>query len=315
MANSVTSIIVRKDTMVFHVHGTADGVNAGTEGVWLAKGQVDNIYDAPVKTTYKTGAFQDGSTMKARKFLHRDMPLGFHIRDTDSLFELNESAFRQIFDYQVDPWDPDPQPTSLEVTTTLSGTRTIDVLMHEQPEFASDLDPIMQEYGNLILKLRAGQPMWYEDDYVDVFSTSTAGTATGTVTIWNPTDQICRHRWVLTRGTWTLPDYQWVGVRGDRTPDGPFGDRTITLPPLTDVNGGAVVSLDRQDLMLRDAHDTNILPLLGGRFFSFAIPPYTPPTEVPVKVTGAPSGGAMCQLVMPRRWSRPWGLELLTPGS
>ena len=315
MANSVTSIIVRKDTMVFHVHGTADGVNAGTEGVWLAKGQVDNIYDAPVKTTYKTGAFQDGSTMKARKFLHRDMPLGFHIRDTDSLYELNESAFRQIFDYQVDPWDPDPQPTSLEVTTTLSGTRTIDVLMHEQPEFASDLDPIMQEYGNLILKLRAGQPMWYEDDYVDVFSTATAGTATGTVTIWNPTDQICRHRWVLTRGTWTLPDYQWVGVRGDRTPDGPFGDRTITLPPLTDVNGGAVVSLDRQDLMLRDAHDTNILPLLGGRFFPFAIPPYTPPTEVPVKVTGAPAGGAMCQLVMPRRWSRPWGLELLTPGS
>lgn len=315
MANAVTSVVIRKGDIVFHVHGERDDVQAGAEGVWLAKGQVDGIYDTPTKTTYKTGAFQDGSTMKARKFLHRDMPLGFHIRDTNNLYELNESAFRQIFEYEVDKWDPDPQPTTIEIETTMSGVRKLDVLMHEQPEFDADVDPIMQEYGNLILKLRAGQPMWYEDDYVDVFSSSTPGTAAGTVTVFNPTDQICRHKWIVTRGTWTLPDFQWVGARGDRLPGGPFGSRTITIPTLTDLNGGAVVSLDRQDLMLRDAHDTNILPLLGGRFFSFPIPPYTPPTEVPVKVTGAPTGGAMCQLVMPRRWSRPWGLELVVPGS
>jgi len=96
--------IVRGGT-TFHVHGD----QAGAEGVWLAAGQVDGIYDAPVKTTWKTGAFQEGSWQKYNKWLHRDMSLGFHIRDTFTEYELNESLFRQIFDYQLDPWE-DPPP-------------------------------------------------------------------------------------------------------------------------------------------------------------------------------------------------------------
>ncbi len=301
----ITAITISKGNTVFHVHGD----QAGTEGVWLAKGQVSGIYDAPVKTTYKTGAFQEGSRQKARKYLQRDLNLGFHVVDTHNEYELNESKFRQIFEYQIDAWDLNPQPTKINVTTTLSGTRSLDVLMYEQPEFTADLDPIAAEYGNLILKLRAGQPFWYEDDYIDVWSMETAGSGAGTVTCFNPTDQVSRHKWILTLGKWVLPDYSWVGAKGFREPGGSFGRRTITLPTITQNNGGAVVNLDRQELMLRDAHDTNILPLLGGRFFSFEIPDYTPPTELPVRVTGAPAGGAMCQLVMPRHWSRPWGLE------
>jgi hypothetical protein len=62
--------------------------------------------------------------------------------------------------------------------------------------------------------------------------------------------------------------------------------------------------------MFRDANNTNLLGQLAGKFFNYAIPPYTPQAGLPVSYTGAPAGGAMVQLVQPRRWSRPWGLEL-----
>jgi hypothetical protein len=131
--------------------------------------------------------------------------------------------------------------------------------MYEQPEFAADQDPLMNQYGNLILKLRAGQPMWYQDDLVDSLS-GPGGAWTGYVTIENPSDQICRHKWIVTRGKWVLPDFQWVGAPGERAPGGANEWRGIRLPPITDINGGAVVDLDRQQLMIRDAHDTNLLP-------------------------------------------------------
>jgi hypothetical protein len=296
--------IVRGGT-VFHVHGD----QAGAEGVSLAAGQVEGLYDAPVKTTWKTGAFQEGSWQKYAKWLHRDLSLGFHIRDTLTQYELNESKFRQCFDYQLDPWEDPPTVTTIEVETTLSGVRKLDVLMYEAPVFASDLDPLMQQYGNLIFKLRAGQPFWYQDDLVTTF-TSTAASATGTIVAQNPTDRIAYHKWILTRATWSLADWQWIGGRGARAPGGANGSRAVSNIVVSDVNGGATVDLDRQNLMFRDANDTNILGQLAGQFFLYPIPPYTPWTQLDIVYTAAPAGGAMAQLVIPQRWERPWGLEL-----
>lgn len=298
----VTAIRVVKGDTVFHVHGD----QAGSEGVWLAKGQVQGIYDAPVQTTWRTGAFQEGSTQKGRKYLHRDMVLGFHIKDTTNTYELNESVFRQIFEYEPDPWDSGWTPTTIEVETELSGVRKLDVLMWETPEFESDLDPQMQQHGNLILKLRAGQPFWYSDDVFTSFA-STSTSASGTIGVSNPTDQVMYHKWVLTQATWTLPDFSWSGGRGTRAAS---SSRTISGITVTSSNGGAVVDLDRQELMFRDANNTNILAQLAGKFFEYPIPPYTPLRFLPVSYSGAPSGGATVQLRQPRRWSRPWGLEL-----
>lgn len=302
MKNGVLGIRIRKGDTVFHVHGD----KAGQEGVWLAHGQVQGIYDAPVKTTWKTGAFQAGSTQKSRKWLHRDMTLGFHIKDTFTSYEFNESLFRQIFDYEEDPWDEDYEPTVIEVETSLSGTRKLDVLMYEQPDFDSDIDPQQQQYGNLILKLRAGQPFWYEDDVLKSFTAFT-GSATGFIQVSNPTDQVMYQKWVLTRGTWTLPDYSWEGPRGARVP---ASTRTVSGIEITADNGGGVVDLDRQELMFRDSNNTNLLAQLGGKFFEHPIPPYTPLQNLPVSYTSAPTGGATVQLRQPRRWSRPWGMEL-----
>ena len=305
----IVAIRIRRGNTVFHVHG--DG--AGREGVWLAQGQVDGIYDAPIKSTWKTGAFQVGSTQKSVKQLHRDLALGFHIIDnvTDS-FEWNESLFRQIFFYEKDQWSTTPKATTIEVVTQISGTRKLDVLMYEQPAFSSNADPIAQQYGNLILKLRAGEPMWYENDVVSQF-TSGATSGAGTVTVSNPTDQVMWHKWVLTPGVWTLPDFQWIGDPGERTPGGTNAARYVRDITITTANGGAVIDLDRKNLMYRDLNNTNILAQMGGsKIFTYPVPPYTPEFQLPVSYKGAPSGGATCQLIQPRRWSRPYGLEGVT---
>jgi hypothetical protein len=301
----INSIRIRRGNALFNVHGQ----DAGREGVWLAKDQVEGIYDAPIKSTWKTGAFQVGSTQKAIKRLHRDMELGFNIAETISdSFEFNESLFRQIFFYESDQWSVSPKATTIEVSTEISGTRKLDVLMYEQPDFSASVDPLQQQYGNLVLKLRAGEPMWYEDDVVAEF-TSGATSASGTVTVSNPTDQIMYYKWVLTPGIWTLPDFQWIGDPGERIPGGPNAARMINDIVITSNNGGAVIDLDRQQLMYRDLAGSNILAQMGGsKIFNYPVPPYTPEFKLPVSYKGQ-VGGATVQLVQPRRWSRPYGLE------
>ena len=304
----IVAIRVRRGDTVFTVHGQG----AGTEGVYLASGQVAGIYDAPIKSTWKTGAFQVGSTQKAIKRIHRDMELGFHIGSTplDS-FEFNESLFRQIFFYERDQWSTTPKDTTIEVQTEMSGLRKLDVLMYEEPEFAASVDPLMQQYGNLILKLRAGEPMWYEDDVITQF-TSDATSASGTVTVSNPTDQIMYYKWIVTPGIWTLPDFQWQGDPGERMPGGPNASRMINDITITPANGGAVIDLDRQELMYRDLAGSNILGQIGAsKIFNYPVPPYTPEFDLPVSYKGQ-VGGATVQLVQPRRWSRPYGLEAVT---
>jgi hypothetical protein len=309
----IIAIRIRRGDAVFNVHG----IDAGAQGVYLAMGQVQGIYDAPIKSTWKTGAFQVGATQRAVKRLYRDMELGFHIIDTSDTYEWNESLFRQIFFYEDDQWAVDPKKTTMEVLTQQSGVRKLNVLMYEQPDFNPTVDPIRDQYGNLILKLRAGEPMWFEDDVVDEF-TSGATSSAGTVTVSNPTDQVMYHKWILTPGhtsgsaVWTLPDFQWVGDPGEREPGGAQGSRYINDITVTAANGGCVIDLDRSNLMYRDYNDTNILGQMGAsKIFTFPIPPYTPAYELPVSYKGA-TGGATCQLVMPRRWSRPYGLEAVT---
>jgi len=282
-----------------------------THGVHLYEDQVEGIYDAPIKSTWKTGAFQDGSRQKAYKKLHRDMELGFGVLENlTSTYEFHDSVFRQLFDYELDQWEETPTKTVMDIETDLSGTRSLDVLMYEQPEFSPAHDPIMDQFGNIILKLRAGQPMWYGEDVISTF-TSASSSASGTVTVTNPTDQIMRQKWICTPATWTLPDWEWTGGRGVRSPVEGYR-RNISGLTVSSLNGGMVVDLDRQNLMFRDANDTNILAQFAGTIFNYAIPPYTPPTPLSVSYTGAPAGGAMVQLVQPRLWSRPFGLELAT---
>lgn len=299
---------------IFHTHGDLKG----TEGVWNAQGQVKGIWDAPVETTSKGGAFQVGSAPKAVKWLHRDMMLGFHITETrDRSFEDNESDFRGIFGYEEDEWDDNPEPTTLHIDTEKSGERRLDLMMYDTPVFEPVIDPIQQQHGNLILKVRAHQPMWYQPDHRTRFPAQDdpqygATSASGFIEVSNPTDRPMKVKWILTRAQWNIPDFSWKGAKYSRRPGGVYKDRIIPMQPITSDQGGAVISLDTaKDLMVRDHNFTNALPALlpNGQHFINVIPPYTPKTLLPISYTGAPAGGALAILVQPRLWTRPWGQE------
>lgn len=293
---------------IVHTHGD----QAGAEGVWNAQGQVKGIYDSPVKTTWKTGAFQTGSTQKSKKWLHRDLMLGFHVTETrDRSAEDNESDLRGMFAYDEDEWDDNPEPTTLHIDTEKSGERRLDVMMYDTLDLETDVDPLGQQYFNPIYKVRAGQPHWYQPDHQTVFENS-ASAASGFIEVSNPTDIPMKIKWILTRAQWNIPDVSWKGGKYNRRPGGVYANRVIKMRPITDVQGGAVISLDTsRDLMVRDHNYTNALPTLlpNGQHFQHVIPPYTPKQLLPISYTGAPAGGARAVLVQPRLWSRAWGLE------
>lgn len=295
------------------------GIGQGSRGVYLGEGQVKGIYDAPTSTTWVSSAHQSGGAMKRRKRLVRDVSLGFHISDdrTSAKWGAIESAFRQCFDYREDDWDPDSTLARIDYTSEQSGLRMLDVQLWEQPDFNPDVDPNVQGYSNPIIPLRAGQPFWYEEPKTSTWST-TGSSGSGFVEVYNPTDVPMAIKWVGTRGNWVLPDFSWTGRKGHRVPgtDKLRGRddsaRKIIMPPIGTTQGGFTVDLDPKQLMVRDAHDTNLLGQMPvpGRYFQYVIPPYTPRTQLPVSVSSAPAGGAMIKLVMPQLWTRCQGMEL-----
>lgn len=295
------------------------GDGQGDQGVYLAQNQVAGIYDAPVRQTWTASANQTGGTLKGMWHDYRDISLGFHVLKTSSSrMEDIESRFRMAFDFRLDQWDHDARLARIRFTTDLSGVRDLEVQLFEAPDFDLSRDPTARQYGNPILPLRAGQPMWFETpDVSQTWSTATAS-GDGSLKVKNPTNRPMLHKFVGTRGQWTLPDFSWSGkpgfrVRGvDKLSGRNDSSRTILMPTIGALEGGFTVDLDPMAIQVRDAHDTNLLGRMPvpGRYFTHVIPPYTPETELPVSVVGAPAGGAMIQLVQPRLWTRPLGLEL-----
>lgn len=300
------------DSSTWHVHGP----NSGAEGVSMGKDQVKGLFAAPVRTAWKSGARQIGGRPKARWYDPRDLSLGFHIvaaRVTAADQETIMSQFRQAFDYREDDWDHDAVLPRLQVITDRSD-RSLDVQLHAHPDMDPGIDPLVSGHANPVLPLRAGMPFYYETPVTTSWSTASSS-GSGNITVSNPTDLPMMHKWVLTRGNWTLPDRSWEGPKHHRRPGvskltgRDDSTRAIVMPTIGVVQGGATVDLDPDELMVRDAHDTNLLGQMPvpGRYFEYVIPPWTQEQTLPVSVTGAPAGGAMVQLIQPRYWSEPIG--------
>lgn len=314
---SLTVTIHGADGSVWPVHGPG----AGSRGVWMGQDQVEGLFEAPVRQQWDAGALQLGGTQQGQWWDVRDISLGFHVLAKPGLppVEQTLSDFRNAFTYRVDRWDHDAVPPRIEVVSDLSGSRSLDVLLYEAPDFNPGVDPLVRGHGNPVLPLRAGQPFWYSADRVTTF-TSTAAAASGTVAVSNPTPLPMFHKWVITRCQATLPDFSWSGPPNNRAPgvDKLSGRndsaRTILLPLLDDTHGGATIDLEHLNadrLMIRDASDQNMLGQMPvpGMYFSYEIPPWTQEQTLPVSYTNAPAGGAMIQLIQPRRWTAPVGGE------
>lgn len=286
------------------VHG--DG--AGDRGAFLGEGQVSGIYDSPEKQVWKSGARQVGAKQRNRKIMARDMDLGFKCIETRThTAEENESYLVQAIGYGLDEWDDDARYARMRITTDMSGWRDLDIVQYEEPDFSPKQDPIKDQLLNPILKLRSGNPDWYEDDVIEPAVWTDDGWQE--VTVSNPTPRPMLIKWIATQGTWTIPDFSWRGGKGKRFPAGKHSQRFIRCDTVTASDGGMTIDLDPAKLHIRTANNTNMLARMGGKFFKYPIPPYTQPQTLPVYCEDVPDQGAMIQLVQPRRWPRPWGLE------
>lgn len=291
------------------------GPAAGRQGAIIAAEQVDGIYDAPISQEWSESADEIGGTHEHTSFGIREMMLGFHLFDDEYPGPAGrlESNFRMAFSMQRDPWDRNFRHTRLVCKTPeLSGVRMLTAQMYEAPEIDLGDDRIDEEYFNVKYLLRAGNPMWMAKKDVTEFFT-TGSSATGTITVSNPTDQPLPLTWILEGegAEFDIPDPSWVGKPGEREPGGDQADRSIPLPKILATDGGGVtITRDRKKLHAVAKSGANYLVRMNGNWVQHEIPPYTPETELPISVTGAVDG-AMAQLVQRRAWSRPWGLELV----
>ncbi|MGW5377434.1 hypothetical protein ACWESM_18510 [Nocardia sp. NPDC003999] len=301
------------------------GPDAGEQGVVLDTGP-QGLYDAPVKVMMKRGAFEIGGKPGKvdRPYREIDLQLGAFTPDHDpELWAEIDSSLRLALDYEVDPWDPAAKPARLAITTTRSGTRSLDVLMIESPIMAMDTDPWDYSASSLPVKLVAPQPMWYEDDWVGDdehpagWMLEGASSGTGEVWVCNPTDRPMSHVVVVTGdGRAHIPDLSWTGPKGKRVPGIDFrsgrddSDRMLVTTPIGAVNGhGLVAHVDRMRIPWEDFTGTNVTGLFGGNRLLYVIPPYTPWTALPVAASEVTSATFGILFRQPRLWSRPWGLE------
>lgn len=298
------------------IHGQNDehlcvhGDDRGRQGVYLSEGGVSKLYDSPEKQTWKQGARQRRAKQKSRKPIARDMDLQFTSKETvGRTAEQNESLLIQAIGFELDKYDRDAKYAKIAVSTDMSGTRYLDVVQYEDPDLSPKIDPIQQQLLKSMLKLRAGDPDWYEKP--DVSTVKFTSDGWDEIEVSNPTNRDMYLKWVVTGGTPTLPDFSWGGPKGKRTPMGKDSARMVPCRTITPTDGGLTIDLDPDELMARTATNTNYLARMQGQFFVHLIPSYTQKQTLPVYVEDVPEEGVTVQLIQPRRWSRPWGQEFI----
>ncbi|WP_146251116.1 phage tail protein [Nocardia tenerifensis] len=275
---------------------TVAGQGRGQEGVELATSP-SGLYDAPVSTIWNQTAFQIGSSFGGYRINKRDVVFAVNIFQTPGLaWESVDSAWRKAWAYDRD---------STMTITTDYGTRALALRLSEQPDFKPEKDPHLKRWGKVVMTCIAGNPWWVESDVTSSWTSTidTIGGAiqSGSLTVANPTDQPMWLKWVCSApGKWTLPDFSWIA--GDRD-----AARMVTLP-LAARGQDLTVDTDPMEEMIVAADKSQFWALMNGVSFLYPVPPYTPSTSMPVKVTGAPTGASI-MAVQQRNWSRPWGLQ------
>lgn len=274
---------------VWHIHGD----NAGAEGVGLLEG-ADGLWEAPIKSVWMQGAFQEGATYLGFKTEPLDVVLPIGIRgETYAEWARTDSMFRH------DLGDPDTEFSLVAISA--SGRRELKLRLTDSPVSVRATDPSVDHYTRLVVQARAGWPRW-EGLAEASGHTFPTGSGTGSVTVSNPTDTWLYLLWVCDApGKWVLPDFSW---RDDQ-----WHDRIITTPSLSAAEALTIDTYPANESYVA-ANGSNIAGRFGGVEFLFPIPPHTPLTQLPVKLTGG-QPGASVMVRMPRNWRRPRGGDLI----
>lgn len=274
---------------VWDIHGP----RAGRQDVALLEG-ASGFWEAPITAVWMQGAFQEGATYLGYKTEPLDVVLPLGVRgDTPQRWERNDATL------MLGLGTPDDEFRL--VARSSSGVREISLRITGTPELVGDRDYSDQGLSQYVVQARAGWPRWVAEPDVSVFTADT-GDGSGFVTVSNPTDTWLYPQWVCDApGRWSLPDFDWEGGR--------WADRIITTPTLGAGQDLTIDSYPANEPYVA-ADGSNIAGRFGGVLFLHPVPPHTPPTEIPVSVTGG-QPGASVMLRMPRNWRRPRGGDAL----
>ncbi|MEV6432568.1 hypothetical protein [Nocardia sp. NPDC051463] len=280
------------------------GPNEGAQGVLLLP-KPKQFYDTPALTYWiKSGGAQ-------QKYQ------GFSYKRRDPLFGLvmfgnsPEEAMYVADQVRADLGNPDDTWCFEAVSDW--GTRRLEMRLLEAPEpFTAGAwegkDGYLYEANTLSVSAACEQPHWFADP---VTAEWTVGDPPTMEHPGNPGDVPIFPRWTLNAPAteWEIWDGSWGQELDFQRPAGADTNRTYKVTPLL---AGEDVRLDtNQDKPFMITHDGGFGPWMrsNGRELIYPVARHTPPTDVPISVTGAPAG-ATATLVCDRWFSRPVGASL-----
>lgn len=279
------------------------GPNEAEQGLLLAP-QPKHFYDSPAVTYWiKSGG---------AKQLYQ----GFSYKRRDPLFGLiclgdkPEDAMYVADQVRTDLGNPDD--TFMLEAKSSWGTRHLKMRLLEIPEAFSTgawegKDPFLYDANTLLVSAAAEMPHWFADPET---ASWTVGSPNPLLHPGNPGDVPIHPRWTLNApGTWTLPDWSW-GQEVDFSRSG-HDDSSLNYPVVTLLPGEDLELDTDPDKPFMLTHDGGFGPWMrsSGREMIYPVGRFTPPTAVPVSVSGA-SGGATATIECDRWYSRPVGASL-----
>lgn len=288
--NARIELVSDDDRIVVH---SPDG--GDYEGIYLGTSP-DGIYSTAFKTRTVSGAFEVGGRSAGHTIPVRELILPFELVDQGDGIDAVVSRFRKMFRLGRDiRW---------EYTSSDGEMRSLWIQLAEEINVTSTFDRGVDDYVHAVVSAIALQPMYEGVEESVSWSNPAAGSNTGSVTISNPTDQKLWLEWSIDPATmWAFPDHSFGQEdHYDRAP-GADAERMIVTPVLT----------QKLSVMADLAYDTyvsedlsNASGLFNGVEPLYWVPPYTPPTVVPVACNGPL--GATITCTMRRLWSSESGL-------
>lgn len=270
--HKITVNIIGVNGMRFCISGD----RRGDMGVSLMDEHV-GLLDTPVETIWSSTAAQVGATFGAARFQAREVTLPVVILDSpDRPWQLVDSLWRKAWSYTED--------SQIEIISE-SGRRVLSCRLSATPEAELGKGGQYRGVARMLMHLKAGDPMWYDLDETEAWRFDGIRW-NGTVTVENPTDQPMWLRWTLTGpASMILPDFSWETREG--YPGFEHQKRLITLPfqPYgVDVAIDTDPEVEQVVAFQRPAWGAK----MNGQFFNYPVPPWTPPTEIPVYVNPLP---------------------------
>lgn len=261
------------------------GPGRGNRGVVLAP-EADGLIDPPVSTIWKSSATQIGSTYQAARYAARDLQLKLWIWDDDRWdWQVTDSLWRRAWSYERD---------SELIVRSDSGERRLRCRLSQTPEVK-----LGQEGGHagghteMALSLRAGNPMWTQEDTTDVWRFDGIH-YTGFVTVTNPTDTQAWVKYVsVGPASLILPDHSFEDREG--WPGYEHRDRRVVLP-FQNHRQNLLIDTDPMTEQVVSSDGSQFWARMNGQAFVYPVPPWTPPTRIPVAVNPLPW--------LPNLWAR-----------